>query len=58
MQVIDVEVQDIEIVCPLPHAVEHLHDVRDGIAHGRIQAQGLRHASHQLGACHGIATGE
>jgi len=38
MKLVDVEMQDVELVCMLAHPVEHEHVIGNGIAHGRIEA--------------------
>ena len=58
VKLVDVEMQDIEFVGHLAHAVEHQHVVRNRIPYIRVQSQCHRHAAHQLGAGNRIAAGK
>ena len=41
MKLVDVEVQDVEVVGALPHAVEHQHVIGNRIAHAGVEPQRL-----------------
>ena len=49
MKLVDMEVQDVEVVGALAHAIEHEHVVRDRIAYAGVEPQRLGHAGHQIG---------
>ena len=50
--------EDVEILHPLAHPVEHDHVIGDVIAHPRIEPQRFRRAAHEFGRRDGIAAGE
>ena len=52
MKLVDVEMQNVEFICELAHAVEHQHVVGDYIAHIGVETQRLRNASHEIRARH------
>src|SRR5258705_314722 len=58
MKMIDVEMQDIELVAPLAHLIEHEHVVRDRITHRRIEPQGGDRTGNELGRSDGIPARE
>ena len=58
MKLVDVEVQDVEFVGALAHAIEHQHVIGDRIADAGVEPQRLRHAGHQIGRRDRIAARE
>jgi hypothetical protein len=58
VKLVDVEVEDVELIRHLAHAVEHQHVIRDGIPHVGVEAQRDRHATHQVRAGNRIAAGK
>ena len=58
VKLVDVEVEDVELVRHLTHAVEHQHVIRDGILYVGVEAQRHRHATHQVRAGNRIAAGK
>jgi hypothetical protein len=48
MQLIDMEMQNVELVRPLPHIFEHEDVVREGIANRSIEPQCAGRARHQV----------
>ena len=58
MKLVDVEMQDVEIVGALAHAIEHQHVIGNGIAHAGVEPQRLRHAGHEVGRRDRIAAGK
>ena len=49
MELIDMEVQDVEVVGALAHAIEHQHVIGNRIADAGVEPQRLGHAGHQIG---------
>ena len=48
MELVDVEMQDVEFVRQLPHAVEHQHVVGNRVADIGVEAQGHRYAGDHV----------
>jgi hypothetical protein len=53
-----VKVQDVELVGPAPHPVEHKHVIGKGVFDRWIQTECLAGARHQFGAAEGVAAGK
>ena len=50
MEEIDVKMKNVELLRALAHLINHQHEVRNDVAHGRIEAQRARTTGSQLGA--------
>src|SRR5579863_3713490 len=49
MKQIDVKMKDVELVRALPDLINHQHEVRNDVAHNRIEAKRTRATGSQLG---------
>ena len=58
MELVDMEVQDVEVVGALAHAVQHQHVIGDRIADAGVEPQRRGHAGHQIGRRDRIAARE
>jgi hypothetical protein len=58
MEHIDVKMQDVEVLRALAHLVDHQHEVRNGVAHRRIEAERARATGNQLCAGDGVPARE
>jgi hypothetical protein len=47
---IDVKMKNVELLGALAHLINHQHEVRNDVAHGRIEAQRTRTTGSQLSA--------
>ena len=50
MEQIDVKMQNVEFVRTFAHLINHQHEVRNDVAHGRIKAERAITTGSQLGA--------
>ena len=50
MEEIDVKMKNVKLLRALAHLINHQHEVRNDIAHGRIEAQRARTTGSQLSA--------
>ena len=55
MKLIDMEVQDVEVVGPLAHAIEHQHVIGNRIPDAGVEPQCLGHAGNEIGGRDRIA---
>jgi hypothetical protein len=53
---IDVKMKNVEFLRALAHLINHQHEVRNDVAHGRIKAKRTSAAGSQLGAGDGVPT--
>ena len=51
---IDVKMKNVELLRALAHLINHQHEVRNDVAHGRIKAQRTSATGSQLGAGDGV----
>ena len=58
LKLVDMEVQDVELVGALAHAIEHQHVIGDRIDDAGIEPQRLGHAGHEIGRRDRIAAGK
>ena len=58
LELVDMEVQDVEVVGALAHAIEHQHVIGDRIDDAGVEPQRLGHAGHEIGRRDRIAAGE
>ena len=58
MKLVDMEVQDVEVVGALAHAIEHQHVIGDRIADAGVEPERLGHAGHEIGRGDRIAAGK
>ena len=58
MELVDMEVQNVEIVGALAHAIEHQHVIGNRIADAGVEPQRLGHAGHEIGRRDRIAARE
>ena len=58
VELVGVEMQYIEILRELPHAVKHEHVIRNRILNSGIKTQGLWHAGDKVGCSDRIAACE
>ena len=58
LKLIDMEVQDVEVVGALAHAIEHQHVIGDRIDDAGVEPQRLGHAGHEIGRRDRIAAGK
>ena len=58
LELIDMEVQDVEVVGALAHAIEHQHVIGDRIEDAGVEPQRLGHAGHEIGGRDRIAAGK
>jgi hypothetical protein len=49
VELVYMEVQNVEVVGALPHAIEHEHVVSDRVAYAGVEPQRRGHAWHQIG---------
>ena len=54
LQQVDVEVDEVELLCPTPHLVEH-HESMSGMVADSGEPQAMRRARHELGCRFGVA---
>ena len=54
MEQIDVKMKNVEFLCALAHLINHQHEVRNDVAHGRIKAKRASTTGSQLGAGDGV----
>jgi len=50
MKQIDVKMKNVKLLRTLAHLIDHQHEVRNGVAHGRVKAERTRTARGQLRA--------
>ena len=49
LKLVDMEVQDVEVVGPLAHAIEHQHVIGNRIDDAVVKPERLRYTGHQIG---------
>ena len=50
MEEIDVKMENVELLRVLAYLIDHQHEVRNAVAHGRIEAERASTTGNQLGA--------
>ena len=58
LKLVDMEVQDVEVIGALAHAIEHQHVIGDRIDDAGVEPQRLGHAGHEIGRRDRIAAGK